>query len=804
MLLNPSRSPKSALRDRVEAHVAHRYAGKFVVPGRVTNFPSMWKSVRALLVASVVTCFATALLGAPVDVKDDPADALQVGRELGDGNPAVRHAQVREQRATNVSQISYNIITDGGATCNGDMVTLTRPTTIARGTRVLTISTDTFTSGDVGKAIVIPGAGPSGGRLQAYIRSFTDAQHVVLNRHAETTLFSASAAITYGTDDAPAFMKFNTWARANQGSGRVVLTVPNGASCWFGSPVASIISVANAWAAGINNLIVEGTGATISAVGGAAFWLGGRGVCQAGIASAGGCSARIETASAGATRVTLTASSLAAGYISRFPVGKWLMLGGLDTQGLWKAPYGYPPNQTFFEWRRVAAVDALTGVITLDRPLGNTYLSTWPNYNQGNNFEADNGGPATIWAVHDTWSASVEYRGLTINQDGQTYSPARHVTYRGVRFGGGHGGIPTQNETWSAINTSFANVNMEVDKLIGTMTMDGVTISQIVFQSSSTDRFIMKNSTVTKRLDGGGKRTEITDSKLNNFGPGIWAYGGTNGATICTRCAIGTLNFDFGIFQNHNPSPYSMSGGVISFPNIAASGGGPAQRWVVPGTKIYWSAPGYLTIGLFQIQAVTQDATNTYIQTNEAGGFPALASPIFYRTHPSSHFTCDACTGDPAAVATNIQSGATPLAPLATYSRRSYAPTGPSKNLGSLFVKGKLVSLTINVTQAYTGTGPAILNPTGESHNFAIKQSDWTVYDWWPTINLKVAGERVITPSGVTCNGAPGACSGDLNMTVPEAIWIQSGMGPSLPSKLSGGVAPTFTITVRTDQSVVP
>src|SRR6185369_9170048 len=380
-----------------------------------------------------------------------------------------------------------------------------------------------------------------------------------------------------------------------------------------------------------------------------------------------------------------------------------------------------------------------------------------------------------------------------------------HVTYRGVTFGGGRGCIPTQNETWSAINTSFANVNLEIDKLIGTMTMDGVTIKQIIFQSSSTDLFVMKNSTVTNRLDGGGKRTEITDSKLNNFGPGIWAYGGTSGATICTRCAIGTLNFDFGIFQNDNPSPYSMDGGVISFPNTAASGPGPAQRWAVPGTNVFWTAPGYSTIGLFKVQALTQDATRTYIQTNGAGGFPTLASPIFYRIHPSSQFTCDACTGDPAAVATNVQSGATPLAPLGTYSRRSYAPTSPSKNLGSLVVKGKLVSLTINVTQPYTGPGSAILNPTGEFHNFAIKQSDWTRYDWWPTINLKVAGERVITPAGVTCNGVPGGCSGDLNMTVPEAIWIQDGMGPSLPSMLGGGGRlPTFAITARTDQGVVP
>jgi hypothetical protein len=764
----------------------------------------MWTFAKVFLIVSVVACPTIGLTTALADVSADSTKAPPLETDLTERVPAVRSAQlVRKQHEAKMPQISYNIVTDGGA-CNGDMVTATRSVTIARGSRLLAVSADTFTSGDVGKAIAIQGAGSSGGRLLAYIRTFTDAQHVTLSRNAETSLQSVAIAINYGTDDAPAFMAFNKWARANQGTGQVVLTVPRGAKCWFGSPVWSTVRIANAWAAGINNLMVEGAGATISSVGGAGFLLGGRGVCQAGIASADGCSARIETALAGATQITLTSPSLAAGYISRFPVGKWLMLGGLDTQGLWKAPYGFPPNQTFFEWRQTVAVDATRGVITLDKPLTNTYLSTWPSYNQGNKFEADNGGPATIWAVDDTWSTTVEYRGLTINQEGQTYAGGRNVTYRDVTFGGGHGGIPTQNETWSAINTSFANANLEVDKLIGTMTMDGVTVKQIMFQSSSTDLFVMKNSTVTNRLDGGGKRTEITDSKMNNFGPGIWAYGGANGATICTRCDVTTFNFNFGIFQNDHLSAYSMQGGVISFPNTAASGSAPAQRWVVPGANIFYAAPGYRSIGMFHVQAITQDAENTYIQTNELGGFPTIASPIQFASHGSAQFTCDGCTGDPALVATNIQSGATPLAPLATYSRRNYAPTGPSKNLGSLVVKGKFVSLSINVTQAYTGPGSAILNPTGEFQNFAIKQSDWTRYNWWPTINLKVAGERIITPSGVTCNGVPGGCSGDINMTVPEAIWIQGGLSPSLPSPLSGGGAlPKFTITAKTDQGVV-
>jgi hypothetical protein len=766
----------------------------------------VWKSVSVALIVSVVAC-STAVVGEPFDLKANPAVVRQTGKNVGDGDPAVRTAQTsRDQRAPNVNQISYNIVTDGGAACNGDVRTVSRSVSIGRGARALSISADTFSSGDVGKAIVVPGAGNGGGKLFAHIASFTNAQNVMLDRGAVTGLSAASKDISYGTDDAPKFMAFNKWARENQAGKQVVLTVPKGTNCWFGSSVWSTsVNIANAWAAGISNLVVEGAGATVNSVGGAAFWLGGRGVCQAGIASANGCSARIETAQAGAKKITLTPSSLAAGYITRFPVGKWVMLGGLDTQGLWKAPYGFPPNQTFFEWRQITAVDPATGVITLDRPLSNTYLSTWPNYNQGNNHEADNGGPATIWAVGDTWNSTIEYRGLTINQEGQTYSPARHVTYRGVTFGGGHGGIPTQNETWSAINSSFPDVNMETDKLIGTMTMDGVTIRQIKFQSSSTDRLIMKNSIVTKMLDGTAKRAEITDSQLGTFKVGAYAYGVASGPVVCTRCAVTTFDFYGGFTQKSHLSSYSMNDGVISFPNTAATSYDPAHRWVVPGATVFWTAPGYLTIGSFKVQAVTQDATNTYVQTDAPGGFPSIGGPISYRTGVMPRFTCDACSGDPALMATNIQSGATPLAPLATYSRRSYAPNGASKNLGSLVVIGKLVSLTINVTQAYTGTDPAILNPTGEYHNFTVKQSDWSRYDWWPTINLKVAGERIITPSGVTCNGLPGGCSGDLNMTVPEAIWIPNGMGPSLPSRLSGGgTLPKFTITAKTDQEVLP
>ena len=168
--------------------------------------------------------------------------------------------------------------------------------------------------------------------------------------------------------------------------------------------------------------------------------------------------------------------------------------------------------------------------------------------------------------------------------------------------------------------------------------------------------------------------------------------------------------------------------------------------------------------------------------------------------------------GDGILVATSLQAGATALTPLGQYSFRSYAPTSAQGGLAPLFAWGKIISLTVNVTQAYTGSGSATLQVGGQFNNFqTIKQSDWSDFIFAPQINLKQAGERIITPSGVTCNGvsAPTGCSGDsLGTALPEAVWIGSNitqnLGPYMGSTFSGGTAPTFTMTLRTNQGVVP
>ncbi len=79
----------------------------------------MWRSILAGLIASGVG-YLTAAYGEPVGPKANPHAVSPTGKNVGGGDPGVRVAQTaREQHATNVPQISYNIVTDGGAACNG-------------------------------------------------------------------------------------------------------------------------------------------------------------------------------------------------------------------------------------------------------------------------------------------------------------------------------------------------------------------------------------------------------------------------------------------------------------------------------------------------------------------------------------------------------------------------------------------------------------------------------------------------------------------------------------------------------------
>jgi hypothetical protein len=717
------------------------------------------------------------------------------------------------------AQISYNIVTDGGAACVGGQLRINRITSFRANQRTVTVTVDTFTAGDVGKYINIPNAnlGNNYRTIQSVAPFNGSTQTITLSGNVFATVNNVATNIIYGFDDAPNFKAFNTWARANQGSDKqVVLTIPSGKTCWFGSSQSIPGNINNTYFGGIKNLIVEGSGATMSSTLGSGFSLAGNGLTEVGLTSAKGKSARLKDISSGASTIELTATSYGAGYISRFNVGDWLMISGMDIQAAWQSNYGVPPNHQFFERRQIVSIcnnDPVlcpgTAKITLDRQLTQTYLSTWPEWNNGSSGGIDQGGPATAYILNPSWNTTVEYRGVTIDA-GQTYAWGRNVIFRNVTWLGCCGTIPTQNETFTAINTTFnGGSGWEVDKLVDVITISGSSFNRIDFQSSSVNSLVMSNSTIGAMF-GTPKRTQITDTSFKALRPGAWTNGASTGPFVCTRCAITSFQWDNQGLVQAVGTHFSMSSGVISTANTDQTGGnGPPHRVLVPGANVYYQMNSSIgTIGLFQSGAQTQDAIKSYVRTNETGGFPTFSGYTNrMQTHPATRFTCTDCTGDESLVAASTQSGCAAAIPLGECSAYTgFTFSAPFAIRQTLRVRGKISTLMVDVKTAATAAGNVAVFVTGTNGVNTVKQSNWTTFVWRAQINAKQTGKRVYTyPTGWTCNGvaAPTGCAGDnLGTDPPEQVWIGSGLDFGMTSAFTK--SPVVDISATTNQGVVP
>ncbi|HEY6329167.1 MAG TPA: hypothetical protein VI756_07510 [Blastocatellia bacterium] len=573
-------------------------------------------------------------------------------------------------------------------------------------------------------------------------------------------------------DDNAAFHAFNSWALNWQenNTGLIELYIPPGST-----PVVTSGSAGHAFAAGIQQLLVVGYGATLSDGGsGDGFFLGGLGVEEDNAHSA-----RVATVPAGSNSVTL----LTPGQSSLFSVGNWALMAGLDMMG-----YGYPPDPAFFDYVQVSAVNSETGVITFGSSLQNSYESTWPLYNGGSSYSTDLGGPATLYSLDPTWNAQIEYRGLTLSSSGLMVAVGKNITFTDITCTGGGSVYPSENLTWTAVNLNDSGTNIQMDKLVGTVTITNATIGSIDFQSSSINSLVMTGSTITNYLHGTPKTTTISNSTMGEFWPGAWGYGASNEVT-CTNCVINSPLTPLGS-QGPAWGTYTMSDGILTVPNSA----GPAN-WAVPGASVYLSGSQDNEYSARVID-LTQDATNTYIQTSIQGGYPTIpaegGATTMFKAYPMTAFTCTNCTGDPTAV---DASQAPPGNPFYSYAHRTY--TGNIYTNQSIIpVWGNMVEIKIIVTTPYTGALSNLALSLGPGGVLVMNSSGANV-GWNPTINLRVPGERDIFPDSVA-----GVQAGDL-ITAPGPIRLfDDEFQPLISSNIGGeasSVYPSVTVEIITD-----
>jgi hypothetical protein len=234
-----------------------------------------------------------------------------------------------------------------------------------------------------------------------------------------------------------------------------------------------------------------------------------------------------------------------------------------------------------------------------------------------------------------------------------------------------------------------------------------------------------------------------------------------------------------------------------------------ASHGLIAGAPIIFMTTGALSTGmnastLYYVLAAGL-ATNTFEFSTSAGGAAVntsvsqsgtqtcVANPLHFEPHPCPRITASGLTGCAQAADLN---GAVDE-PLFSRAHRMYVGniylSGNQGYMPSMYLWGNLVSLTVNVIKAYTGA-LGTLTMGIAANAFA---ANLTPDNLSQTINLLLAGERVITPGGTT-----GAQSGD-SLTA-TGTWLS---GPvkvtySADTNEALNLLPIVEVTIQTDQGI--
>jgi hypothetical protein len=663
------------------------------------------------------------------------------------------------------------------------------------------------------------------------------------------TCASPAATCNGVADDTPAFQAFNTWAKAtttNTNAQLIELRVSG--KCMFitGTNSTNFANgVKNLRLMGYGATLSNNNLST-----GASFQFGGLGICHKGLSDPSGCSARIATVSSGATSVTVLDTTKCSRFIAgRWAVvtGFDLQSQFNSPYGFPPNPHYFDYVQISSTSNcattgQIALGSALTNTYLSTWPNYNsgdaveadpggpaTIYALDPSWDS----QLDIRG-ITIDQVNN-----------------QTGGAGRSAIFRDITVTGANCLIPSQNGSFTIINAVMTNCDIEVDKIIDSYTLNSVTAFRITTQSSSVNRMIVSNSamningtpkvaniynstltsfTVGPIAYGRGDSTTCTNCKItvgvsgtgfveDQLGAGVNNYFNFSGGVMSAPDFVNVTaiaNNGSGLVRltvspnttgwNNNvltavsnvfsSGPNSNAVYVITvvdsthidlqgttFSGSVYTGAGQLQnnsyRWAVPGTNLFWHGILNAQMPAFQVTGVTQDSAGTHIATTMPGGFPTmpLTSGKANLLVQQPKWTCSGCTGVVDAV---DFAGAPPNTPMYSYSKRTYTN---SSSLDQHLVFGTVTSIKFNVTQAYTGsTNPLKFNMV---ENTVVPAGTTSFYSAF--IDLRTAGLRTITPSGVTCDTGggpiPGGCGADSSLTLPDpAAFFGANAAPQMAS----------------------
>jgi hypothetical protein len=223
---------------------------------------------------------------------------------------------------------------------------------------------------------------------------------------------------------------------------------------------------------------------------------------------------------------------------SKYYVGQWIAIFGLDIQDTFGRLTSGPPNNHFHEFKQILAKDVLAvgnspnsapGNLVVEGPLKWSYLSTYPQLVPINSTLAA-GGAAQIAGMYPSWDTKVEVRGARWVSRGLA-SLARDILFEDCVFQG-YGNSPGGFGSFSVAQRcvarrcyfgfSGANPFMEIDKMIEYLEIDNCTANpqfSFLFPSTSLQTCIIKGQ-VGGQITGTPRQIRITESLLENIAIG--------------------------------------------------------------------------------------------------------------------------------------------------------------------------------------------------------------------------------------------------------------------------------------------
>lgn len=608
-----------------------------------------------------------------------------------------------------------------------------------------------------------------------------------------------SAAGDGTTDDSTHFTNFRdaavTWQATN--TGLAVLKVPAGEYLFKTSPGLF---------KGIKNLLVIGADRdTVSFTDDNnplwGFFMGNAAVGWGHVNFNTSPYAKLNTVAAGSSSI----QCVTAGDRTAFTVGQKILVSGIAVEG----DGGQPPAFGFYEWPIVTSID-VDGTLHLDRPLEYGYKSTWPSYAAGGD---PYGGPATAWPLDSGWEGEHEYRNLTTTQlQNQTKAPKQYLTLNNCNLTG-PGLFPTEAEVFEYRDCTIPDISIEIDKIVGSIRVNSGVFHGMTFQTPAL-KFTAKRGAIfdSGGLQAGGYKTVI-DGIYSGYGTSFspTAFGNVKeiialNSTLANVAMLGANE------SNVEALGYTMSGGVIRINKAnRASTTGTAIQWATPGSKILFGGLSLSATNAATVTDIAVSGSDLIVTTDRTGGFPH--TPVSIKAHPAEKFTMRGVC-DPILTATVGSYGdcqgwsyAQAFKPMYAQTVKRYygkvsagglnIGTGTINQARTFLVFGGLGTITIAVTTAYDGaTTPLLWQPLGQFGGHYVKRNGTTAF-WNPVVDLRQAGTRVITSSGVT--GALGSDS----LTPPADLgWISDTMLPYLATDITNeGAFLAVTLTFQLDQS---